>query len=82
WWLPGEPARPGAEAEPRPDVHALRDLLARMSRLADELPQVRKCSLDPVVVTPQGVEVLTARVWLAPSTPRTDSGPRRMSRLL
>ena len=44
-------------AEPA-DLDALVELALRLSRLADELPEVVDCALDPVVATPSGAWVL------------------------
>jgi acyl-CoA synthetase (NDP forming)/RimJ/RimL family protein N-acetyltransferase len=44
---------------------ALEDLLARVSVLADDLPEVRNLELYPVVVSEHGAAVLSARVSLA-----------------
>nr|WP_194719836.1 GNAT family N-acetyltransferase [Cellulosimicrobium arenosum] len=44
---------------------ALEDVLARVSVLADDLPEVRSLELYPVVVSEHGAAVLSARVRLA-----------------
>ncbi|MET3974596.1 GNAT family N-acetyltransferase [Cellulosimicrobium sp. BE325] len=44
---------------------ALEDVLARVSVLADDLPEVRSLELYPVVVSEHGAAVLSARVTLA-----------------
>jgi acyl-CoA synthetase (NDP forming)/GNAT superfamily N-acetyltransferase len=41
---------------------ALRDLLLRVSRLADDLPQVTELDLNPVIVRPDGVIAVDARI--------------------
>jgi len=43
-------------------VAALRDLLLRVSRLADDLPQVAELELNPVIARPDGVIAVDARV--------------------
>ena len=48
-------------------VAALEDVLARVSVLADDLPEVRSLELHPVVVAERGAAVLRARVELAPA---------------
>ena len=48
----------------------LRDLLLRVSRLADDLPEVTELDLDPVVAGPDGVAVVNARVKVAPYEPK------------
>jgi acyl-CoA synthetase (NDP forming)/GNAT superfamily N-acetyltransferase len=61
------------------DTRALEELLLRVSLLADDIPEVVGVDLDPVVVAPRGLTVLTARVRLAPPPARTDLGPRALS---
>jgi acyl-CoA synthetase (NDP forming)/GNAT superfamily N-acetyltransferase len=41
---------------------ALRDLLLRVSRLADDLPEITELDLKPVIARPDGVFVVDARV--------------------
>ncbi|GAA3440943.1 bifunctional GNAT family N-acetyltransferase/acetate--CoA ligase family protein [Planomonospora venezuelensis] len=61
-------------------VEALEDLLVRVGRLADDLPEVARLDLDPVLVGESGVIVLGARAVLSsPAGPRPDDGPRRLS---
>ncbi|GAA4219941.1 acyl-CoA synthetase (NDP forming)/RimJ/RimL family protein N-acetyltransferase [Streptosporangium album] len=60
-------------------VEALEDLLIRVGRLADDLPEVARLDLDPVLVGESGVIVLGARAVLrSPEGPRLDGGPRRL----
>ncbi|WP_030277379.1 GNAT family N-acetyltransferase [Streptomyces sp. NRRL B-24484] len=63
------------------DTGALEELLLRVSRLVDDLPEVASVDLEPVVVAPQGLAVLGAVVRIAPLPVRTDLGPRAMSSL-
>ncbi|WP_197085178.1 bifunctional acetate--CoA ligase family protein/GNAT family N-acetyltransferase [Saccharothrix sp. ST-888] len=63
------------------DTDALEELLLRVSRLVDDLPEVASVDLEPVVVAPHGLAVLEARVRIAPLPVRTDLGPRAMSTL-
>ncbi|WP_027936392.1 bifunctional GNAT family N-acetyltransferase/acetate--CoA ligase family protein [Amycolatopsis sp. ATCC 39116] len=51
------------------DRAALRDVLVRLSRLAEVLPEVAELDLNPVVAHDGGCLVLDARVRLAPHTP-------------
>jgi acyl-CoA synthetase (NDP forming) len=44
------------------DTGALRDLLLRVSRLADDLPQVAELDLNPVIARPDGIVAVDARV--------------------
>lgn len=64
-------------AEPA-DIPALVELALRLSRIADELPEVVECALAPVVAGPDGVSVLSARVRVAQPMARDDGGARRL----
>jgi acyl-CoA synthetase (NDP forming)/GNAT superfamily N-acetyltransferase len=55
----------GERGAPAADVAALREILLRVSQLADDLPQVAELDLDPVTARPDGVPVLAARVRLS-----------------
>lgn len=60
------------------DVDALEDLIARLSVLADDLPQVAYLELNPVVVATRGLAVLDAGIRLAEPPGRTDADLRRL----
>ena len=60
--------RPGA---PAADIAALRDMLLRISRLADDLPQVAELHLSPVVARPDGAKPSTAASASRPPSPPT-----------
>jgi len=71
-------------AEPA-DVGALEDLLLRVARLAEDLPEVLELTLDPVLVGPQkpwhggrSLVVAGGTVRVGPATARVEPGPRRM----
>ena len=59
----------GHGGSPHADAAALADLLIRVSRLADELPEVAELALSPVIVTPAGASPVGARIRLAPAEP-------------
>ncbi|MDS1271164.1 GNAT family N-acetyltransferase [Lipingzhangella sp. LS1_29] len=74
----GLPAGASSLAE-APDVEALEELLVRVSRLVDALPEVAHMDLHSVIVNASGAQVLGARVWLRPAPEvRLDHGPRRL----
>lgn len=60
------------------DVTALEDLVARLARLADDVPEVAELSLNPVLVAAQGASVLTAFGRLARPEVRSDRGTRAL----
>jgi acyl-CoA synthetase (NDP forming)/GNAT superfamily N-acetyltransferase len=60
----------GFRGRPPADLTALQDLLLRVSRLADDLPELAELDLSPVVARPGGVAVAGARIRLAPAEPQ------------
>ena len=60
------------------DIPALVEIALRLSRLADDLPEVVECALAPMVATPDGAQVLSAMIRIAPPIARNDSGTRRL----
>ena len=60
------------------DVGALETLLLRVTRLADDLPEVAELELNPAVVAASGVSVLGATARIARPPARLDAGPRRL----
>ena len=52
----------GHHGQPPADLAALRDALLRISRLADDLPQVAELDLNPVIARPDGVVAVDARI--------------------
>lgn len=58
---------------------ALADLIARVSVLADDMPEIASLVLNPVNAHPGGVEVLGAEVVLAPAPRRIDPGRRSLT---
>jgi acyl-CoA synthetase (NDP forming)/RimJ/RimL family protein N-acetyltransferase len=67
------------------DIAALEDLLLRVARLADDMPEVLGLTLDPVIVGPpkpwhggSSLAVAGGTVRVGPATARVAPGPRRM----
>lgn len=52
------------------DLAGLERLLLRLSRMANDLPQLAEADFNPVLATPGGVTVLDARVRLLPRRPQ------------
>ena len=54
----------GYRGQPPADVEALRDLLLRVSRLADEIPEILELDLNPVIALPagHGCRIVDARI--------------------
>jgi hypothetical protein len=59
----------GYRGAPPADLAALREILLRVSRLADDLPEVAELDLNPVLARPDGVSATGARIRLAPAQP-------------
>ena len=63
----------GFRGKPAADPQPLTDLLHRLSRLGDDLPEVAELDLNPVIASPDGCVAVDARVRVRRSlaTPRT-----------
>jgi acyl-CoA synthetase (NDP forming) len=59
----------GHRGSPAVDAEALADLLLRVSRLADDLPQVAELDLNPVIARADGPHIVDVRVRIAPAEP-------------
>jgi acyl-CoA synthetase (NDP forming) len=60
----------GQDGAPATDLDTLRELLLRVSRLADDLPEVTELDLGPVIAKPHGVFVIDARIKVTPRSPQ------------
>ena len=60
----------GYRGAPAADIAALRDVLLRVSRLADDLPEVTDLDLNPIIARPDGVYAVDARVKVTPCEPQ------------
>ena len=61
------------------DRAALADVIARVSVLADDMPEVASLALNPVNAHSGGIEVLGADITIAPAPRRTDPGRRSLT---
>ncbi|MCW2681488.1 MAG: CoA-binding domain protein [Frankiales bacterium] len=66
-----------ASGEPA-DVPALEELLLRVARLGEDVPEVAELVLDPVLVQRSGAVALHAGVRLLPPGSDPERGPRRL----
>ena len=64
------PLLSGHGGAPPADTRALADVLLRVSRLADDLPEVAELELNPVIARPDGVSAARARVRVGPADSR------------
>ncbi|PSL03708.1 acyl-CoA synthetase (NDP forming) [Haloactinopolyspora alba] len=60
------------------DLAAVEDLLHRMSRLVDDVPEVRSVELNPVLVAESGLAVVNGAARVAPPSGRSDWYTRRL----
>jgi acyl-CoA synthetase (NDP forming) len=60
----------GDRGAPPVDTAALADALLRVSRLADDLPEVSELDLNPVVAREDGAYCVDVRVRISPAEPR------------
>ena len=75
--VPGAPLLPGRHGTPSTDLAALKDMLLRVSRIADDLPEIAELDLSPVIAWSDGTQVIDARVRLQTAEP-TDAYLRRL----
>ncbi len=60
----------GYRGSPAADLTALQEMLLRISRLADDLPEVTELDLNPVIARADGVSAVDARIRLTPAHPQ------------
>ena len=75
--IPGAPLLLGHRGTPAADLAALRDLLLRVSRMADDLPQITELELSPVIASPDGTQVIDGQVRVRAAEP-ADAYLRRL----
>ncbi|GAB97813.1 acyl-CoA synthetase (NDP forming)/RimJ/RimL family protein N-acetyltransferase [Kineosphaera limosa] len=61
------------------DYPALENIIGRVAALADDVPEISRLVLEHVNARRDGVDVLRARVHVAPAATRTDAGRRAMN---
>jgi acyl-CoA synthetase (NDP forming) len=76
--LRGSPLLFGYRGRPTVDVEALENLLLRVGRLAEDVPEVAEMDLNPVVVTAAGVVAVDVKVRVAPPVDSLPQDLRRM----
>ncbi|HEV2777830.1 MAG TPA: acetate--CoA ligase family protein, partial [Actinophytocola sp.] len=72
------PLLTGYAGTPSADLPALEDLVLRVAALAEDVPEVRWLSLEPILASPQGAFVTGGRITVGPPPTRQDTGPRRL----
>jgi acetyl coenzyme A synthetase (ADP forming)-like protein len=76
--LKSSPLLFGYRGTPEADVAALENVLLRVGRLAEAIPEVADMDCNPVVVSATGAVALDVKVRLAPPPPGAPSDVRRM----
>ncbi|MFD8497235.1 GNAT family N-acetyltransferase [Amycolatopsis sp. NPDC059657] len=72
------PLLTGYRGDEPADLAALQDLVLRVAALAEDNPEIRSLTLDPILASPDGAFVANARAVLGPPPSRPDTGPRRL----
>ena len=67
----------GRRGAPAADLAALKDMLLRVSRMADDLPQIAELELSPVIARPNGVQAVDGRIRIQAAEP-ADAHLRRL----
>ena len=67
----------GRRGVPAADLGALRDLLLRVSRMAEDLPQIAELELSPVIARPDGARAVDGRIRIQAAEP-ADAHLRRL----
>ncbi|GLY85159.1 acyl-CoA synthetase [Actinoallomurus iriomotensis] len=73
----GAPLLFGHRGAPAVDTAALEDTLLRLSRLADDHPEIAEIDLNPIIARPDGVTAVDARIHVLPQR-RWDPHLRRL----
>jgi acetyl coenzyme A synthetase (ADP forming)-like protein len=74
----GAPLLFGHRGAPACDVAAVEDVLLRVARLADEVPQVAEMDLNPLIASPRGAVAIDVRLRLAPWRRHAEKDVRRL----
>jgi acyl-CoA synthetase (NDP forming)/RimJ/RimL family protein N-acetyltransferase len=67
---PAAPVLARPQGRPAADTGALAGMLLRVSRLAEDLPEVAELDLNPVIASPDGARAVAARIRLSPGQPQ------------
>ena len=74
----GAPLLFGHRGAPPCDVGAVEDVLLRVARFADEVPQLAEMDLNPLIASPEGAVAVDVRVRLAPWRRHAETEVRRL----
>jgi acyl-CoA synthetase (NDP forming)/GNAT superfamily N-acetyltransferase len=76
--LRAAPLLTGYRGAPPVDTGAVEDLMLRLGRLAEDLPEIAELDLNPVLAGPNGLVAVDAKLRLAAVGPEPDPGLRRL----
>ena len=76
--LRGSPLLFGYRGTPPVAVDALEELLLRVARLADEIPEVAEMDLNPVIVSAEGAVAVDVKIRLQPAAAPLPPDLRRL----
>jgi acyl-CoA synthetase (NDP forming) len=76
--LRAAPLLTGYRGSPRVNTAAVEDLLLRLGRLAEELPEAAELDLNPVLVSADGLAIVDAKMRLADVGPEPDAVLRHL----
>ena len=74
----GAPLLMGHRGATACDVSAVEDVLLRIARLAEEVPQLAEMDLNPVIASPRGAVAVDVRIRLMPWRRHAESEVRRL----
>lgn len=74
----GAPLLFGHRGAPACDVGAVEEVLLRVARLADEVPQVVEMDLNPLIASPHGAVAVDVRIRVAPWQRQAENEVRRL----
>jgi acyl-CoA synthetase (NDP forming) len=74
----GAPLLFGHRGAPACDVGAVEDVLLRVARFADEVPQLSEMDINPLIATPAGAVAVDVRIRLAPWRHHAETEVRRL----
>jgi len=74
----GAPLLFGHRGAPACDVAAVEDVLLRVARLADQVPQLAEMDLNPLMATPDGAVAVDSRIHLVPWRRHAEREVRRL----
>ncbi len=74
----GAPLLFGHRGTPPCDVTALEDVLLRVARLAEEVPQIAEMDLNPLIASPDGAVAVDVRIRLMPWRRHAETEIRRL----